>query len=89
MLQDVAMDREPTNSNTTSYAVQVNWGPTEAEGIHDQGRPQILFRAANLRLRTMEKGLGESDLGQDRRAWSALARDVVNAIGDVGSTRPG
>ncbi len=30
-----------------------------------------------------------SNLGQDRRAWSALARDVVNAIGDAGSTRPG
>ncbi len=38
MLQDVAMDREPTYSNTTSYAVQVNWGPTETAGIHDQGR---------------------------------------------------
>ncbi len=63
MLQDVAMDGELTYSNTTSYAVQVNWGPTEAAGIHDQGRPQTLFRAASLPLRTMEKGLGESDLG--------------------------
>ncbi len=30
-----------------------------------------------------------SELVQDRRAWSASVRDVVNAIGDAGSTRPG
>ncbi len=30
-----------------------------------------------------------SKLAQDRRAWSASVRDVVNAIGDTGSTRPG
>ncbi len=30
-----------------------------------------------------------SELAQDRRVWSASVRDVVNAIGDAGSTRPG
>ncbi len=30
-----------------------------------------------------------SELAQDRRAWSASVRDVVNAISDAGSTRPG
>ncbi len=30
-----------------------------------------------------------SELVQDRRAWSASVRDVVNAIGDAGSTRLG
>ncbi len=30
-----------------------------------------------------------SELAQDRRAWSASVRVVVNAIGDAGSTRPG
>ncbi len=29
-----------------------------------------------------------SELAQNRRAWSASVRDVVNAIGDAGSTRP-
>ncbi len=29
-----------------------------------------------------------SELAQDRRAWSASVRGVVNAIGDAGSTRP-
>ncbi len=29
-----------------------------------------------------------SDLAQDRRAWSASVRDVVNSTGDAGSTRP-
>ncbi len=30
-----------------------------------------------------------SELAQDRRAWNASVRDVVNAIGDAGSTHPG
>ncbi len=30
-----------------------------------------------------------SELAQDRRAWSASVRDVVNAIGDASSIRPG
>ncbi len=30
-----------------------------------------------------------SELAQDRRAWSASVSDVVYAIGDAGSTRPG
>ncbi len=30
-----------------------------------------------------------SELAQDRRAWSASARDVDNLIGDAGSIRPG
>ncbi len=61
-------------------------------GYHDQGRPGTDLRTASLRPRTMETGLGESveqELEQDRRAWSASARDVVNAIGDAGSTRSG
>ncbi len=30
-----------------------------------------------------------SELAQDRRFWSASVRDVVNAVSDAGSTRPG
>ncbi len=30
-----------------------------------------------------------SELTQDQRAWSASVRNVVNSLGDVGSTRPG
>ncbi len=30
-----------------------------------------------------------SELAQDRRDWSGSVRDVINAIGDAGSTRPG
>ncbi len=29
------------------------------------------------------------ELAQDCRAWSASVCDVVNSIGDAGSTRPG
>ncbi len=42
---------------------------------HDKGGPGTALRTANLRPRTMEKGLGE--LAQDRRAWSASVVVVV------------
>ncbi len=50
----------------------------------------IPLRAARLRPRPMEKGLGEasSELAQDRRAWSASVRDVVSSNVDADSTRP-
>ncbi len=62
---------------------QANWRPAE----DDQGRPGTPLCTASLRLRTIEEGLGE--LAQDRRAWNASVRDVVNSIGDAGSTHPG
>ncbi len=54
-------------------------------GYHDQGRPGTDLRTAS------EKDWVKvsSELAQDRRAWNASVRDVVNANGDVGSTRPG
>ncbi len=59
-------------------------------GYHDQGRPGTDLRTASLRPRTMEDWVKvSSELAQDRRAWNASVRDVVNAIGDAGSTRPG
>ncbi len=50
---------------------QTSWRSTKDMGNHDQGRPGTALRTTSLRPRTMEKGLGESDLTQDRRAWSA------------------
>ncbi len=65
--------------------------PAKDMGYHDQGRPGTDLWTARLRPRTMEKGLVKvsSELAQDRRAWSASVRDVVNAIGDACSTRLG
>ncbi len=42
-----------------------------------------------LRVRRRDWVKVSSELTQGRRAWSASVRDVVNAIGDAGSTRPG
>ncbi len=44
--------------------------------------------ATSFLPRTMEKGLGEL-FAQVRRSWGASLRDVVNSIGEAGSTRPG
>ncbi len=39
----------------------------------------------------MEKELAKifSEFAQDRRAWGASVREVVNLIGDASSIRPG
>ncbi len=63
----------------------VNWGPAEDVGNHDQDRPEVPLQTASLRLRTVKKGL--TKVAQDRRAWGASVRDVVNSIVDDGSTR--
>ncbi len=62
-------------SYTTSHVAQANWRPAEDMGNRDEGRART--------------PLLSSEIAQDRRAWSASVRDVVNAIGDAGSTRPG
>ncbi len=51
---------------------------TEATGHDTQGR-----LGTSLRLRTMEKGLGEN-LNQ---VWNASIRDMVSSIGNAGLTR--
>ncbi len=61
-------------------------------GNHDQGRlgndlsgPRV-FGHARWRKDWVKVS---SELAQDHRVWSASVRDVINAIGDAGSTRPG
>ncbi len=51
-------------------------------GNCDQGRP-------GTALRTADWVKVSNELAQDRRVWSASLREVVNAIADAGSTRPG
>ncbi len=50
----------PSPSHTTSHVAQASWRPAEDMDNHDQGRPGTALWTANLRPRTMEKGLGES-----------------------------
>ncbi len=61
------------------------WAATNKAGLEPLSGPRVLGHA---RWR-QDWVKVSSELAQDRRALSASARDVVNAIGDAGSTRPG
>ncbi len=56
--------------------------PTENVGHYIQGRAGTSLWTVNLRLRTVEKGLGY-EVAQNRQTWAASVRDVVNSIGDA------
>ncbi len=53
------IDQRPI-THTSSHMEQVNWGPAEDVGNHDQDRPGTPHRTASRRPRTIEKGLGLS-----------------------------
>ncbi len=61
------------------------WATTIKAGLEPISGPRV-FGNAQWRKDWVKVS---SKLAQDRRAWSASVRDVVNAIGDAGSTRPG
>ncbi len=70
----------------TASAIQGNVALPLSSKYTGPGTP---LRTTGLWLRTMEKGLGESELIQDHRVWCTFIRDAVNSIGDAGSIRPG
>ncbi len=53
--------------HTSSHVAQKSWRPAEDIVNHEQGRPRASLRKASLRLRTIEKGMGESF--QWARTW--------------------
>ncbi len=63
------------------------WATTiKADSLEPFSGPQIFGFYARWRKDWVKVS---SELTQGRRAWSASVRDVVNSIGDAGSTRPG
>ncbi len=76
--------------------------PPHALGGRDGGQLQILATTitADLKPLSVPRVFGHArwrkdlvidsgEIAQDRRAWRASVRDVVNSIGYAGSTRPG
>ncbi len=60
------------------------WATTIKADLEPLSKPRV-FGHAQWRKDWVKVS---SELAKDRRAWSASVRDVVNAIGDAGSTRP-
>ncbi len=61
------------------------WTTTIKAGLQFLSRLRV-FGYARLRKDWVKVS---GDLAQDRRAWGVAAHDVVNSIGDAGSTLPG
>ncbi len=61
------------------------WATTIKADLEPISGPRV-FGHAQWRMDLVKVS---SELAQGHRAWRASVRDVVNAIGDAGSTRPG
>ncbi len=78
-------DQGPSLAHTASLVAKTGWRPTEGVVRDTQGREGTSLWTASLRLRTMEKGLGEifGEIAQDHQVCDASVRSVVNSIGDA------
>ncbi len=74
-----------TTHLASAFELEVSWATTIMADLEPVSGPQV-FGHAQWRKDCVKVS---SELAQDRRAWSASVRDVVNAVGDAGSTRPG
>ncbi len=72
----------PTSAHTVLHVAQANWRPAEDMGIHNQG---ISLRICYARWRNGWLKVS-NELALDHRSWDADTRDLVNSIGDAGST---
>ncbi len=67
-----------TNRVPAEDMVKAMWNPSPD---HESSTSQARWRKDWVKV--------SSELAQDRRAWSASVQNVVNAVGDAGSIRPG
>ncbi len=85
LFKDLLLPTPPRTWRRRAGGQLKTWATTIKAGLEPISDPRI-FGHARWRRDWMKVS---SELAQDRRAWSASVRDVVNAIGDAGSTRPG
>ncbi len=86
LIKDLLLPTPPRTWSRRAGGQLETWATTMKADLEPISGPRV-FGHARWR-KDWVKGL-PSELAQDRRVWSASVRDVVNAIGDAGSTRPG
>ncbi len=85
LLKDLLFPTPPHTWRRRAGGQLKTWATTTKADLKPISRPRV-FGHARWRKDWVKVS---SELVQDRRAWSASIRDVVNSIGDAGSTRPG
>ncbi len=85
LIKDLLLPTLPRTWRRRAEGQLKTWTSTIKADLEPISGPRI-FGHARWRQDGMKVS---SELAQDHRAWSASVRDVVNAIGDAGSTRPG
>ncbi len=85
LIKDLLLPTPPRTWRRRAGGQLKTWATTTKADLEPISGPPV-FGHARWR-KDLVKVSGE--LAQDRRAWSASVRDVVNAVGDAGSTHPG
>ncbi len=85
LIKDLLLPTPPRTWRRRTGGQLKTWTTTTKADLEPISGPRI-FGHARWRKGWVKVS---SELAQDRRAWNASVRDVVNAIGDAGSTRPG
>ncbi len=85
LIKDRLLPTPPRTWRRQAEGQLKTWATTIKAGLEPLSGPRV-FGHARWRKDWVKV---PSELAQDRRVWSASVRDVVNAIGDAGSTRPG
>ncbi len=85
LINDTLLPIPPRTRRKRTEGQLKMWATTIKAGLQLLSEPQI-FGFAQWRKGWMKVS---GDLAQDRRAWGVAAHDVVNSIGDAGSTLPG
>ncbi len=85
LIKDLLLPTPPRTWRRRAGGQMQKWATTTKADLEPISGPRV-FGHARWRQDWVKVS---SELAQDRRAWSASGRNVVNAIGDAGSTRPG
>ncbi len=85
LIKDLLLPTPPRTWRRRTGGQLKTWATTTKADLEPNSGPRV-FRHARWRKDWVKVS---SEVAQDRRAWNASVRDVVNAIGDAGSTRPG
>ncbi len=85
LIKDLPLPTPPRTWRRRARGQLKTWATTIRADLEPISGPRV-FGHARWRQEWLKVS---SELAHDCRAWSAFVRDVVNAIGDAGSTRPG
>ncbi len=85
LIKDLLLPTPPRTWRRRTGGQLKTWATTIKADLEPISGPRVFGHAQ----RRKDWVKVSSELAHDRRAWSSSVRDVVNAVGDAGSTRPG